>query len=315
VKRYVAVRLFVCVPTLLVVSVLCFALTHLVPGNVVQISAGEQALSPEQQAERLARLGLDRPLPLQYIAWLGRVARGDFGRSYANGLPVLGQIADRLPVNLELILLALAFTGGAGLLFGSLAAAFRNTWLDYTIRVFAVLGYCIPNFWLATMVVLAASLYFRWLPVLDYVPFTRDPWGNLQAMVVPGFVLGLAALSYVVRMTRASFLDHLRQDYVRTARAKGVAETVVLWRHVTKNALIPVVTVMGLQIGGMIGAFVLTEEVFVLPGLGRLLLDALLQRDLVVVQAIVLLLATVYLLSSLLVDILYAWLDPRIRYQ
>ena len=313
-RRYVLLRLVAFVPVLLGVSILCFAITHLLPGNVVQIASGEQALTPEQQAERLAQLGLDKPIPVQYVLWLGRVLRGDLGRSYATGVPVLEQIRERLVVNAELIALAMAFVVVAGLLLGGLAAAFQNTPLDYVIRVLAILGYCIPNFWLATMFVLAASLYFRWLPVLEYVPFRDDPWGNLRGMLIPGFVLGLAGLSYVVRMTRASFLDHLRQDYVRTARAKGVAEVFVVWRHVTKNALIPVVTVMGLQIGGMIGAFVLTEEVFVLPGIGRLLLEAILQRDLVIVQAIVLLLAAIFLVSNLMVDVLYAWLDPRIRY-
>ena len=313
-RRYVALRLLIFVPVLFGVSILCFSITRLLPGNVVQIAAGEQALTPEQQAERLARLGLDKPIPIQYVLWLGRVLQGDLGRSYATGLPVLDQLRDRLPLNLQLIALAMTFVITVGLVLGGLAAALHNTVVDYAIRVVAILGYCIPNFWLATMFVLAASLYFRWLPVLEYVPFRDDPWGNLRSLLIPGFVLGLTALSYVVRMTRASFLDHMRQDYVRTARAKGLAEVVVFWSHVTKNALIPVVTVMGLQIGGMIGAFVLTEEVFVLPGIGRLLLEAILQRDLVIVQAIVLLLAGLFLVSNLVVDVLYAWLDPRIRY-
>lgn len=312
--RYVLMRLAVVVPVLLGVSVLCFALTRLVPGDVVQIAAGEQGLTPEQRAERLARLGLDRSIPAQYARWLGRVARGNLGTSYATGLPVLDQIVQRLPVNLELIAIAMAFVVVVGLLLGGLAALFQNTWLDYVIRVTAVLGYCIPNFWLATMFVLAASLWLRWLPVLEYVPLARDPWAHARGMIIPGFVLGLSALSYVVRMTRASFLDNVRLDYVRTARAKGLTERLVLLRHLARNSLIPVVTVMGLQVGGMIGAFVLTEEVFVLPGIGRLLLESIQQRDFAVVQAIVLMLATAFLLVNLLVDALYAWLDPRIRY-
>jgi peptide/nickel transport system permease protein len=313
-KRYVLMRLLVFVPVLLAVSVLCFTLTRLVPGNVVQVAAGEQAMAPEQQAERLARLGLDRSIPVQYVRWLGRVVRGDLGVSYATGLPVATQLLQRLPVNLELIAIAMAIVLVLGLLLGALAAAFHNTWLDYMIRVLAVLGYCIPNFWLATLFVLAASLYFRWLPVLEYVPFAQDPWGNVRGMLIPGFVLGVASLSYVVRMTRASFLDHMRQDYVRTARAKGLTERLVFFNHLTKNSLIPVVTVLGLQLGGMLGAFVLTEEVFVLPGIGRLLLEALQQRDFAIVQAIVLLLSTAFLVSNLAVDLLYSYLDPRIRY-
>jgi len=186
--------------------------------------------------------------------------------------------------------------------------------VDYVIRFMATLGYSIPNFWLATLFILLAALYWPWLPVLTYVPFSEDPWVNLQSMLIPGFTLGLASLSFVLRMTRSSVLENMRMDYVRTARAKGLSESVVFTFHISKNSLIPVVTVIGLQVGFMIGGFVLTEEVFVLPGIGRMLLDAIGSRDFNVITAITLLTAVVVLVMNFLVDIVYALLDPRIRY-
>lgn len=313
-KRYILMRLLVYIPVLLGVSIICFSFIHLVPGNIVQIMAGEVAMSSEQEAALIAELGLDKPVYIQYLVWLSRVVRGDFGKSYASGLPVMDQILRRLPVNIELIIIAFAFVVIVGIFFGMLSAAFQYTGYDYGIRFLAILGYCIPNFWLATIFVLLGSLVFPWLPVLEYTPFSENPWGNLKGMIIPGFVLGLAALAYVIRMTRSSFLEQMRQDYVRTARAKGLTEKLVFFRHLTKNSLIPVVTIIGLQIGSMIGGFVLTEEVFVLPGVGRLLLEGIMKRDFNIIQAIILLLSAIYLTVNLLVDILYSWLDPRIKY-
>jgi peptide/nickel transport system permease protein len=313
-KRYILIRLLVYIPVLLGVSIICFSFMHLVPGNIVQIMAGEEALSPDQEGALLAKLGLDKPIYVQYLLWLSRIVRGNFGKSYATGLPVIDQILHRLPVNVELIIIAFIFVVIVGIPFGMVSAAYQYTGYDYGIRVIAILGYCVPNFWLATIFVLLGSLVFPWLPVLEYVPFSENPWGNVKGMIIPGFVLGLAALAYVIRMTRSSFLEQMRQDYVRTARAKGVTEKLVFFRHLTKNSLIPVITIIGLQIGSMIGGFVLTEEVFVLPGIGRLLLEAIMKRDFNVIQAIILLTSGVYLTVNLLVDILYGWLDPRIKY-
>jgi peptide/nickel transport system permease protein len=302
------------IPVLFGVSIICFSFIHMVPGNIVQIMAGEEALTKEQEAQLLADLGLDKPIHIQYLVWLSKVMRGDFGKSYATGLPVMDQILQRLPVNIELMIIAFTFVIIVGIIFGMVSAAFQFTGFDYGIRVLAIIGYCIPNFWLATIFVLIGSLVFPWLPVLEYVPFSEDPWANLRGMIIPGFVLGLAHLSYVLRMTRSSFLEQMRQDYVRTARAKGLTENLVFFRHLTKNSLIPIVTIIGLQIGSMIGGFVLTEEVFVLPGIGRLLLEGILQRDFNIILGIILLLSAVFLTSNLLVDIVYAWLDPRIKY-
>jgi peptide/nickel transport system permease protein len=296
------------------VSVLCFLLIHMVPGNIVEIMAGGQVLTPEQEAELLSRFGLDKPIYVQYVIWLGNILRGDFGRSYVTKLPVLDQILQRLPVNLELMTVALIFMIMVGIPSGIFSAAFENTGYDYSFRLLALLGYCIPNFWLATLIVLLGSLVFPWLPVLQYVPFSESPWNNLQSMIIPGFVLGLASFSYVLRMTRSSILENMRLDYVRTARAKGLTETLVFYRHIMKNSLPPVVTIMGMQVGAMMGGFVLTEEVFALPGIGRLFLDAALQRDYNVIIATILLSSITFLILNLLVDIFYAFLDPRIKY-
>ena len=313
-QRYILARIIAFLPVLFGVALLSFSAVHLVPGNVVNIMAGEEYLSPEREAALLKELGLDKPIYVQFVLWLWKIVQGDFGISYTSGLPVSDQLLHRLPVNIELILIAFLLIVTVGILGGIVAAAYQFTWLDYAIRFFATLGYSIPNFWLATLFILLGSLVWNWLPVLDYVPFREDPIGNITSMLIPGFVLGLASLAFVLRMTRSSVLENMRMDYVRTARAKGLPEQVVFMLHITKNSLIPVVTVIGLQVGFMVGGFVLTELVFVLPGLGRLLLDAIGQRDFNIITAITLLTAVIVLIINLLVDILYAFIDPRIRY-
>ena len=313
-QRYILARIIAFFPVLFGVALLSFSAVHLVPGNVVNIMAGEEYLSPEKEAALLKELGLDKPIYVQFALWLWKIMQGDFGISYTSGLPVSDQLLHRLPVNIELMLIAFLLIVTVGILGGIVAAAYQFTWIDYAIRFFSTLGYSIPNFWLATLFILLGSLVWTWLPVLDYVPFREDPIGNITSMLIPGFVLGLASLAFVLRMTRSSVLENMRMDYVRTARAKGLPEQVVFMLHITKNSLIPVVTVIGLQVGFMVGGFVLTEEVFVLPGLGRLLLVAISSRDFNIITAITLLTAVIVLIINLLVDILYAFIDPRIRY-
>ena len=313
-RKYIIARLFGFLPVLFGVALLSFSAVHMVPGNVVSIMAGEESLSPEREAMLLKELGLDKPIYVQFGIWLVNMVQGDFGISYQSRLPVLDQIINRAPVNLELMLIAFIFIVVVGILGGVVAAAYQFTWVDYVIRFIATLGYSIPNFWLATLFIMLGSLVWPWLPVLEYVPFSEDPWGNVIGMLIPGLVLGLASLAFVLRMTRSSILENMRMDYVRTARAKGLPEQVVFMFHIIKNSLIPVVTVIGLQVGFMIGGFVLTEEVFVLPGLGRLLLDAIGARDFDIITAIVLLTGVIVLVINLFVDILYVFLDPRIRY-
>ncbi len=313
--RYVSIRILSMIPILLGVSILVFATFHLVPGDVVDIMMGDEvAGDPRALMELRKELNLDKPVYLQYLYWLRDAVRGDLGKSFTSGKPVMHEILGRLPVNIELMLIAIAFVILIGIPVGMLSAYKQFSFLDGFVRVATIMGYSIPNFWLATIVVLVGSLYFRWLPVLQYVPFSEDPLENIKSMIIPGFVLGLTTLSYIVRMTRSSVLDTLRQDYVRTARAKGMQEKVVLFVHVLKNSLIPVITVLGIQIGVLIGGLVLTEEVFVLPGVGRLILLAIEQRDFMIVTGSILFIAWVFVVINLIVDIVYAFLDPRITY-
>ena len=313
-KRYIFMRLMVFIPILLGVTVFCFVLLNLIPGNVVEIMYGQDSISAEMEMKLMAELNLDKPVWQRYMIWLSRMVRGDFGTSYATGTPVMGQILHRLPLNIELLIMASLFMIILGIPGGAIAAAFDNTKYDYAIRFFSILGYCVPHFWLATLIVLVSSLYFPWLQVLNYVPFREDPWSNITGLLIPGFVIGTGSLAYVVRITRSSFLENMRQDYVRTARAKGFPEKLVFFRHITKNSLIPVVTVLGMQIGYLIGGFVLTEEVFVLPGVGRLLLGAILKRDFPIVTGIIMVIATSVVIMNLVVDVIYGFLDPRIKY-
>jgi len=303
------------IPILLGVSILVFSTFHMVPGDVVDIMMGDEvAGDPKALMELRKDLNLDKPVYIQYLYWLRDAVRGDLGKSFTSGQPVMDIILDRLPVNIELMVIAILFVILVGIPMGMLSAYKQFSFFDGIVRVATIMGYSIPNFWLATIVVLLGSLYFRWLPVLEYVPFSENPLENIKCMVIPGFVLALASLSYIVRMTRSSVLDTLRQDYVRTARAKGITEKLVLFVHVLKNSLIPVITVLGIQIGVLIGGLVLTEEVFVLPGVGRLILLAIEQRDFMIVTGSILFIAFVFVIINLIVDILYAFLDPRITY-
>lgn len=313
--RYIGIRILSMIPILLGVSILVFATFHLVPGDVVDIMMGDEVAGDPRALEELRKeLNLDKPVYLQYLYWLRDAVRGDLGKSFTSGKPVMDEILGRLPVNIELMVVAILFVILIGIPIGMLSAYKQFSFLDGFVRVATIMGYSIPNFWLATIVVLVGSLYFRWLPVLEYVPFSENPLENIKCMIIPGFVLGLTTLSYIVRMTRSSVLDTLRQDYVRTARAKGMAEKVVLFVHVLKNSLIPVITVLGIQIGVLIGGLVLTEEVFVLPGVGRLILLAIEQRDFMIVTGSILFIAWVFVVINLIVDIVYAFLDPRITY-
>lgn len=313
--KYVCYRVLTLIPVLLGVSFIVFSLFWLVPGDVVDIMVGDQSFGdPTARDEIRKSFNLDKPFYVQYGLWLWKAVQGDLGASFVSGHKVTEEILSRLPVNVQMISVAMFFVILIGIPAGVLSAYKQFTLFDHIVRIFTTLGYSIPNFWAATVAVLLGSLYFKWLPILTYVPFSEDPIGNIKCMLIPGFVLALSTMALVARMSRSTALDTLRQDYVRTARAKGASETVVLFIHVLKNSLIPVVTILGFQIGVMIGGFVLTEQVFVMPGLGTMLLLAIHQRDLVTVTGGILFLAVVFVLANLLVDIIYSFLDPRIRY-
>ena len=310
---YLLRRLATLVPVLLVVSVVVFSLIHLTPGDPVAIMLREES-DPATAAALRAALGLDRPLPVQYLTWLGRAARGELGRSIRTNQPVTQAILERLPVTLTLAAAATLLALAVALPAGIVSAVRRNSLADVAGTVAALSGVSLPNFWLAILLIFVFSVTLGWLPPLGWVSPVRDPWGGLRSLVLPAVTLGTAMAAVVMRMTRSSLLEVLQLEFVRTARAKGLREGRVVLRHALRNALIPVVTVVGLQAGALLGGAIITESVFALPGVGRLLVDAIFQRDFPLVQGVVLFLALNFLLVNLVVDLAYAVLDPRIRY-
>jgi peptide/nickel transport system permease protein len=310
---YVLRRLLLLIPTLILVTLLVFSIIRLLPGNIVVLMMSEQGYASDK-AKLEQMLGLDRPFYQQYLSYIGRVFRGDFGVSFWTKEPVLDEILQRLPVSLELALLAMCFGLLIALPAGILSAIRQDSWLDYLFRTFAIGGLSVPGFWMATIIIVSASIYWKWVPPMRFTPFLRDPLVNLSQFILPAIILGFALSASVMRMTRSMVLEVLREDYVRTAWAKGLRESAVIARHVLKNAMIPVVTIMGLQFSALIGGTVIMESIFVLPGMGRFLLDAITWRDYPVIQGINLFLATGVIILNLLIDLVYGFLDPRIRY-
>lgn len=311
--RYILRRLLSMAPVLFLVSLIVFSLIHLTPGDPVLTMLGEEA-TPETIAAMRAKLGLDRPLPVQYLSWMGRVLQGDLGRSIRTNQPVSEAIAQRLPVTIELALLSTLVALAIGIPVGILSAVRRNSPLDTGSTTIALLGVALPNFFLAILLIFLFSVKLRWLPPIGYVPLVDDLGANLKRMIMPSLTLGTAVAAVVMRQTRSALLEVLDQDYVRTARAKGLNEARTVRSHALKNALIPVVTVVGLQIGGLLGGAIITETIFSMPGIGRMLIDSIFQRDFPLVQGVVLFTALAFLVTNLLVDLIYAFLDPRIRY-
>ncbi len=313
--RYLARRAVWSVLALLGVSLLIFLLVRLLPGNIVDILAGtEGQLGREQRDQVLRQFGLDRPLPVQYGRWVWSMLQGDFGWSFRSGQPVAALLGSRLPITVELAALSVLGVAVLGIPLGVLASVSASVRVKTLVQIVGLLGLSVPNFWIAVVLIILASWGFQWLPALIYVSPWADPWVNLQQMFLPvlSLVLGLAAV--VVRMTRSSMLEVLGHDFVRTARAKGLSARAVLLRHALRNALIPIVTILGLQTGYLLGGVVITEQIFGLPGIGWTLLNGVYQRDYPVVQATVMLFALTFVVVNLLVDVLYTWIDPRIRY-
>jgi len=312
-KRYVAKRLLVAIPSLLIASLIVFTLPRLIPGDAVQLMLSEKAYARDL-AELRAKLGLDRPLYVQYVDWLGHVARGDLGESLWTRRPVLEEIGQRLPVTLTLAAFALTFALVIALPVGVLSAARQDTPADFVARSAAILGLSVPGFWLATLLIVLPAIWWGWRPVSEFVEFQADPAGYLRQMLLPALILGIAASAALMRLTRGMLLEVLRQDYVRTAWAKGLAERAIVLKHGLRNAIIPVVTLLGTQLPQIIGGTVVIETVFGLPGMSRFLFDAINQRDYPVIQGVNLLVVSTVVLVNLAVDALYAVLDPRIRY-
>lgn len=311
--RYILRRLLAIIPVLLGISVIVFALVHLVPGDVVSVLLGPTA-TPEARDALRKIFGLDKPLVVQYFVWLGDVLRGDFGDSLRTGQPVLSSILDRFSVTLELTGLAMVVALLIGIPAGIIGAIKQYSKLDYAVTAFALAGLSIPSFLLATLMILVFAIDWRWLPPSGYVPFRDDPVQNIKLMIMPSLALGLGAASYITRITRSSVLETMRQDHIRTAYAKGLRHSTVVFRHALKNALIPIVTVIGIQLGYLLGGAVIIEAIFGVPGIGRLALDGINMRDYPVVQGTVLFITSVFVFINLAVDVLYAYLDPRIHY-
>ncbi len=310
--QYIIKRLLIAIPVLLGISVAAFFLVRIIPGDTVTVLLGTHYT--ETQAEALRqRLGLDKPLWTQYFIWLGQVLRGDFGQSAYTGRPVLAVIFDRLPVTLQLAGMSILFAMIVGIPLGVISALHRRQIRGYAASFVGILGISVPGFWLGTILILAFSLKLGWLPSGGFVGINVDPIDNLRHMVLPVLALGTAVAAVVVRMTRSSMLNILKQDYVRTARAKGASENKVVYRHALKNAMIPVITIIGLQAGYLIGGSVVIEQVFSLPGVGRLALQAIGNRDYALLQGVVLFVAVAFVVVNLVVDVLYALFDPRIR--
>jgi peptide/nickel transport system permease protein len=312
-STYIRNRLIAMLPVLFLVSIIVFMLIRMIPGDPVLIMLGEEA-TLEVRAALRHELGLDRSIPVQYAVWVGRVIRGDLGRSIRTHQPVLEAIIQRLPVTFELTLLAMVISLSSALPVGIVAAMFRGSRVDMISTAAALVGISIPNFFLAIVLIFVFALKFGWVPPMGYTPPWQDLAANLKAMILPAMTLGIGASAVVARHIRSSFLEVLGQDYIRTARGKGLREHRVIFTHVLKNALIPVVTIVGLQFGGLLGGAIITETIFGLPGVGRLVIASIFERDFPLVQGVVLFVALVFLFTNLVVDVLYAFLDPRIHH-
>jgi peptide/nickel transport system permease protein len=312
--RYLAKRLLSVVPTVFGISLVVFLSVHLIPGDAVDVLLGTSQ-TPEAAKALRELFGLDRPLYEQYAIWLGGVLHGDFGTSLRTGQPVLHMIAVRFPTTLELTIAAMLVCLVIAIPAGVIAAVKQNSPVDYALSFFAFLGLSTPSFWLGTLLIILFAIVIPVLPPAGFVSLREDPVQNLKSLILPALTLGTALSAVVMRMTRASLIEVIRQDYVKTARAKGLREQTVVLRHALKNAFIPVLTTIGLQAGYLLGGAVVIEQVFSWPGVGRLTLDAVLQRDYPLVQGTVMLFALCFVLINIVVDLLYAVLNPQIHYR
>lgn len=316
-QTYVLKRLLLVVPTLLGVAVIVFLIMRVIPGDVaLMILGGDDGgqINPQQVAALREQLGLDRPLIVQFGAWLWGILRLDFGNSLWTGQPIVHELAIRLPLSLQLALMATFVSVLIAIPLGTLAAVRQDSWVDYAVRVVSIGGLAIPSFWIGILCILFLVIYFGWGPPLEFTPPWVDPWVNLQMMVWPIVTVGYRYAAVTTRMTRSTVLEVLREDYIRTAWAKGLRERAVVVRHALKNSMLPVITLVGTEFAFLIGGLVVTETVFTLNGIGRFVVEAVAHRDYPVVQALVFLIAFSFVLVNLLVDLTYAWFDPRIRY-
>ena len=312
--RYILRRLLLMIPTLLGVTLLVFGMLRLLPGDAVTMMIQDYSGYASDLDSLREKLGLNRPFPEQYLSWLSNVLSGNLGESLRSHTPVAEDLAARIPVTVELGIIGFLISLLIAIPLGVYSAVRQDTLSDYIARSIAIAMLAIPGFWLGTLAITLPAIWWRWTPPLRYTQLTDDPAKNLLQMVLPAAILGIGLSGAIMRLTRAQMLEVLRHDYVRTARAKGLAERFVLLRHALKNAIIPVLTLLGLQVSVLISGTVVLESIFVLPGMGRYLLENVSNRDYPAVQGVILIFAIVLVASNLVVDVLYAWLDPRIRY-
>ena len=317
--EYLIRRLLLIVVTVIGVTMVIFALLRVVPGDAATAALGDEGagvgLTEETRAEIRRHLGLDEPLVAQYGIWIWNLVRLDPGDSFVTGEPITQEIRHAIPITLQLAVMSFIIATVLALTSGVLSALKQDTWVDYLFRILAAGGLAMPGFWLGILTIVALSLWFDYVPFARYKPFFNDPWGNLQQFFFPALILGCRSAAVMARMVRSSMLEVLKQEYITTAWAKGLRQWVVIGRHAIKNAAIPVVTLGGFQVAGLLGGVVVVERVFNLPGTGTFMINALLSRDYYMVQTLVTLFALVVIFSNFLVDMMYAWLDPRVRYR
>ena len=315
---YIIKRMLLMIPTLLGVAVLIFLLLRVVPGDVVEaryMTQGSQFQSQDLMDIERKKLGLDQPLWKQFTTWMWGIMRLDFGLSMWTGSPITEEIKLRFALSLQLAVMATVVATLLAIPLGIIAAIKQDTWIDYSVRVFSIAGLAMPSFWLGILMILVMLIYFKWLPPMVYTPFWVNPWDNLAQLIWPALAVGYRYSAVATRMMRSAMLEVLREDYIRTARAKGLWLKLILSRHAMKNAMLPVITVVGLEFAFLLGGLVVTEQVFNLNGLGLLFVEAISRRDYTLTQALVLIVAAVFIFVNFATDIAYAWLDPRIRYR
>ena len=316
-NSYLVKRLLLCVPTLILVTMLVFVLMRLIPGDPAYLrligSDGDAEFTQEQLDDLRAQLGTDKSLPEQYGRWMWGVVRFDFGLSMVYDTPISDDLKARLPITLELTLIALVLATVIAVPLGIVSAIFQDSWADYLSRIIAIAGIAMPTFWTGILIIILLILFFGWLPPLGYASLWEEPLLNLQQMVFPAIALGFYNMALIARVMRSAMLEVLREDYIRTARSKGLSERVIIVRHALKNASLPVLTISGWQVGRLVAGTVVIEKIFLVPGMGKLLIDSIFARDFTMIQAIVLVVAVLVLLINLFVDLMYGWLDPRIR--
>jgi peptide/nickel transport system permease protein len=315
---YIVKRLLLMIPTLFGVAVLIFLLLRVVPGDVVEaryLSQGSQFQSQDLMDIERKKLGLDQPLWKQFTSWMGGVLRLDFGLSMWTGSPITEEIKLRFALSLQVAVMATVVATLLAIPLGILAAVKQDTWIDYAVRVFSIAGLAMPSFWLGILMILAMLIFFKWLPPMVFTPFWVNPWENMAQLIWPALAVGYRYSAVATRMMRSAMLEVLREDYIRTARAKGLWLKLILSRHAMKNAMLPVITVIGLEFAFLLGGLVVTEQVFNLNGLGRLFVEAIAHRDYTLTQALVLIVAAVFIFVNFATDIAYALIDPRIRFR